>query len=213
MAQNSSLAFARLDDDIIHFQRLGFDDAARRRPFTAAYERMTNIQQRNYEIGRMMAALARPGHQGQAPQSRRGCPPNAAAPCCAAISARSMVARPSSSSTPSSPATPRHEAVADSPAAGWLYRGTAAAAPAAAAAPCRRGAGHGARTDDRAGGRGHPAAHPRHAPCAASAAQRERSLMTIRMPARPGRPRPGRPEAFRCPPWPSRRGSSDDRHR
>ena len=61
MALNSSLAFARLDDDIIRFQRLGFDDAARRRPFTADYERMTNIEQRNYEIGRMMAALARAG--------------------------------------------------------------------------------------------------------------------------------------------------------
>ena len=58
---NSSLAFVRLDDDVTRFQRLGFDDAARRRPFTAEYERMTNIQQRNYEIGRMMAALARTG--------------------------------------------------------------------------------------------------------------------------------------------------------
>jgi len=61
MVDNSSLAFVRLDDDITRFQRLGFDDAARRRPFTEAYERMTNIEQRNYEIGRMMAALARPG--------------------------------------------------------------------------------------------------------------------------------------------------------
>lgn len=61
MALNSSLAFARLDDDVVFFQRRGFDDAARRRPFTADYEHMTNIEQRNYEIGRMMAALARPG--------------------------------------------------------------------------------------------------------------------------------------------------------
>ena len=52
---------ANLDDDVVRFQRLGFEDAARRRPFTADYERMTDIGQRNYEIGRMMAALARPG--------------------------------------------------------------------------------------------------------------------------------------------------------
>ena len=61
MVHNSSPAFARLDDDVVHFQRLGFEDAARRRPFSPDYERMTNIAQRNYEIGRMMAALARPG--------------------------------------------------------------------------------------------------------------------------------------------------------
>ena len=61
MVHNSTLAFTRLDDDVVHFQRLGFEDAAKRRPFSPEYERMTNIQQRNYEIGRMMAALARPG--------------------------------------------------------------------------------------------------------------------------------------------------------
>jgi hypothetical protein len=61
VVHNSSLAFVARGDDVVAFQRKGFDDAARRRPFTAEYERMTNIQQRNYEIGRMMAALARPG--------------------------------------------------------------------------------------------------------------------------------------------------------
>jgi hypothetical protein len=61
VALNTSLVFAGLDDDVISYQRLGFADAAKRRPFTAEYERMTNMQQRNYEIGRMMAALARPG--------------------------------------------------------------------------------------------------------------------------------------------------------
>ena len=61
MAFNSSAAFVRLDDDVIRCQRLGFDDASHRRPFAEAYERMTDMEQRNYEIGRMMAALARAG--------------------------------------------------------------------------------------------------------------------------------------------------------
>jgi len=61
VVHNTSAAYVRLDDDVVAFQRRGFDDAAKRRPFTEEYERMTDIQQRNYEIGRMMAALARPG--------------------------------------------------------------------------------------------------------------------------------------------------------
>jgi len=63
MAYNAGAVFRARegDPDPLRLMRLGFNDAARRRGFADAYDVWDEIDQRNYELGRMMACLARRG--------------------------------------------------------------------------------------------------------------------------------------------------------
>ena len=52
---NSNVFVAHADSDIIIAMRRGYEDAYFGKPFDAAYDTMSEKEQRNYELGRQMA--------------------------------------------------------------------------------------------------------------------------------------------------------------
>src|SRR5215475_9659231 len=56
---NSFVRTAVADNSMLALMRRGYDDAYAGKPFSSDFDTMTEMDQRNYEVGRMMAAMLR----------------------------------------------------------------------------------------------------------------------------------------------------------